>query len=167
MVYRLAAVCFACFVAGCGSSVTPNPNAPASETSDTRSSASLSKRNAKDSEVSQWSEVPQNEPASQRSVIGKRKSEVIVVSNPKQHGDTLHFQFTVNSVALSGVFSAPRGQTSTFALPTGSVQFTVDECRGDPQYFELAADEKVTVNCELTTDGDCCDVASGDEKSKH
>ena len=113
--------------------------------------------------MSQWSEVPQNEPASQRSVIGKRKAEVIVVSNPAKHGEVLHFQFTVNAVAISGVFSAPGGQTSTFTLPTGSVQFTVEECKGDPQYFELTS-EKVTVNCELTTDGDCCDVASSDDK---
>jgi len=164
MVHRIAIVWFAsCFI-GCGSAATPNPNAPASESNDTSTSTARSKKAGKDSEVSQWSEVPQNEPASQRSVIGSRKSEVIVISNPKKHGDALHFQFTVNSVAMSGVFSAPGGQTSTFTLPTGSVQFTVDECKGDPQYFDLAAGEKVSLNCELTTDGDCCDV---DEKPKH
>ena len=103
--------------------------------------------------------VPQNEAASQRSVIGKRKSQVVVVSNPSSHGEMLHFQFVVNSVTLSGVFSAPGGQTSTFTIPTGSVQVTLEECKGDPQYFDLGADEKVTLKCELTTDGDCCDVA--------
>ena len=103
--------------------------------------------------------VPQNEAASQRSVIGKRKSQVVVVSNPSSHGEMLHFQFVVNSVSLSGVFSASGGQTSTFTIPTGSVQVTLEECKGDPQYFELAADEKVTLKCELTTDGDCCEVA--------
>ena len=104
--------------------------------------------------------VPQNEAPSQRSVIGKRKSQVVVVSNPSSHGEMLHFQFVVNSVSLSGVFSAPGGQTSTFTIPTGSVQVTLEDCKGDPQYFELVADEKVTLKCELTTDGDCCEVAA-------
>ncbi len=167
MAHRTLALWFVCHLIGCGTSATPNPNAPASDATEAGSSTSRSKPGGKDSEMSQWHDVPQNEPANQRSVIGNRKSEVIVVSNSKKHGDALHFQFTVNSVAISGIFSAPGGQTSTFTLPTGSVQFTVEECKGDAQYFELAAGEKVTVNCELTTDGDCCDVAVGDEQPKH
>ena len=163
MAHRIAAVCCACFVVGCGSTANPNPSTPSSETSEKGSSNPLSKD---EKEMSQWHKVVQNEPESQRSVIGGKKSEVIVVSNPKQHGDALHFRFIVNSVAISGIFSAPGGQTSTFSLPTGSVQATVEECKGDPAYFELAAGEKVTLNCEMTTDGDCCDVADTDEKPK-
>ena len=106
MAHRNVVVCFACCFMGCGSTATTRPNAPSSETTDPGSSTARSKNSGKESEVSQWSEVPQNEPASLRSVIGGRKSEVIVVSNPKSHGEALHFQFTVNSVALSGVFSA-------------------------------------------------------------
>jgi hypothetical protein len=108
--------------------------------------------------------VPQNEPASQRAVIGHRKSHVIVVSEPSSHGDSLHFHFVVNSVAMSGVFSAPGGQTSTFTLPTGSVQFTIDECKGDAQYFELQPDTKVTLKCEMTREGECCYPPDDDEK---
>ncbi len=159
MACRNTVVWFACWFMGCGSTATLNPNAPSTEKTDPGTSTARSKKGREVSEVSQWSEVPQSEPSSLRSVIGSRKSEVIVVSNSKNHGEALHFQFTVNSVAISGVFSAPGGQTSTFTLPTGSVQFTVEECKGDAQYFELAADEKISLNCELTTDGDCCDVA--------
>ena len=59
----------------------------------------------------------------------------------------------------SGRVDRPGGQTSTFTTPTGSVQVTLEECKDDPQYFELAADKRVTLKCELTTDGDCCEVA--------
>ena len=160
---HLLGLCLGCGLIACGASSASGPNSPSNAT---KSQAVGSKQQTQASEVSKWSQVPQNEPASQRSVIGKHKTEVLVVSDPSKHGDTLHFQFTVNSVVLSGVFSAPGGQSSTFTLPTGSVQFTVDECRGDAQYFDLNADEKVTIKCELTTEGDCCYPADDDEKSK-
>ena len=157
MVYRCAIVCAFGLCLGCGTTATSNPETPVTQA--TASPTSHSKTSKEPSEVRLWSMVPQNEVASQRSVIGKRKSQVLVVSNPSSHGEVLHFQFVVNSVSLSGVFSAPGGQSSTFTIPTGSVQVTLEECKGDPQYFELAADEKVTLKCELTTDGDCCEVA--------
>jgi hypothetical protein len=157
-----ASILVAFGLASCGSAATPPAQtAPKLESGVSSNSPKKNDR----SEVSAWSEVPQNEPANSRSVVGKRKAQVLVVSNPTSHGDALHFQFQVNSVAISGVFSAPGGQNSTFTLPMGSVQFTLDECKGDPQYFELGADEKITLNCELTTEGDCCEVvSSADQK---
>jgi len=155
---------WACLAMGCASA--PPPKSPSTSTEPVNSSAGRAQRPEPASEVSQWSEVPQNEPLNQRSVIGKRKAQVIVVSNPSSHGEALHFQFVVNSVAISGVFSAPGGQTSTFTLPTGQVQFTLDECKAGPDYFELAPDTRVTLNCEMTTDGECCEMPDADEQ-KH
>ena len=107
--------------------------------------------------MSDWSEVPPTE--SKSSSVGNRKSQVVVTSHPSKHGDALHFRFVVNAVPISGVFSAPGGQTSTFTIPVGTVQFTVDECEGDAQGFDLLPDESMPIKCELTTDGDCCEVA--------
>ncbi len=107
--------------------------------------------------MSDWSEVPSNE--SKQTTFGMHKSQVVVTSHPSKHGDALHFHFEVNSVPISGVFSAPGGQTSTFTIPVGTVRFTVDECEGDVQGFELSADAKMPIQCELTTEGDCCEVA--------
>jgi hypothetical protein len=61
------------------------------------------------------------------------------------------------------VFSAPGGQVSTFTIPVGTVHFTVDECEGDAQGFELGPDENIPIHCEMTTEGDCCEVAIPDE----
>lgn len=164
MARHCASIVLAFWLVSCGSAATPQPETRPKEVSSPESNPSKPKREP--GEVSQWSEVPQNEPASSRSVIGKRKARVIVVSNPASHGEALHFQFVVNSVAISGVFSAPGGQSSTFTLPTGSVRATLDECRGDPVYFELGVDDKVTLNCELTTEGDCCELASPDNHER-
>jgi hypothetical protein len=162
MAYHRAFAVLACFAVGCGAAAAQKPLAPAAEPATAPPSSS---NTTEPSQVSKWSEVPQNEPANQRSVIGRRKAQVTIVSDPSSHGEALHFKFVVNSVTISGVFSAPGGQTSTFTLPTGSVQFTIDECKDEPQYFELAADTPATLKCEMTTEGDCCYVP--DDEQKH
>jgi hypothetical protein len=152
----------ACTLIACGTSATPDPKSPSAERTDEESRLSESQETAhgekRKSETSGWSVAPPSETRSGPG-IGNRKAQVVVTSNPKKHGDALHFHFFVNSIPISGVFSAPGGESSTFTIPVGTVQFTVDECEGDTQGFPLEADASVPISCELTTDGDCCEVA--------
>jgi hypothetical protein len=155
----LKSVCASALVIACGASAAPSTKSAADRHE--ASTSGNSQRPAADSKerskMSDWSEVPSNE--SKQTTLGGHKSQVVVASHPTKHGDGLHFHFEVNSVPISGVFSAPGGQTSTFTIPVGTVRFTVDECEGDVQGFELSADEKMPIKCELTTEGDCCEVA--------
>ena len=159
---RLTVIGTAWFLVGCGSSAAVGPKSPISEGGGDNSAANSSddsaRGNKKKSAMNGWSDVP---PVESHSVVGvgNRKSRVTVTSHPTKHGDALHFRFLVNAIPISGVFSAPGGQVSTFTIPVGTVHFTVDECEGDTQGFELGPDEDVPIKCELTTDGDCCEVA--------
>ncbi len=150
------------FLASCGSSAASSPKSPSGGAGDENSVANnsgvSSRGTKKKSVMNGWSDVP---PLESHSVagVGNRKSRVTITSNPTKHGDALHFRFLVNAVPISGVFSAPGGQVSTFTIPVGTVHFTVDECEGDTQGFELGPDEDIPIHCELTTEGDCCEVA--------
>ena len=165
---RLTLIGTACCLMGCGSSATSNPKSSSGEGTDESLESSESHDGApskkKRSEMSGWSEVPPTESSHSGSGNSNRKGRVVVTSHPTKHGDALHFRFVVNSVPTSGVFSAPGGQTSTFTIPVGTVLYTVDECEGEPQGFELGADENMPISCELTKEGDCCDVAIPVEK---
>lgn len=152
----------ACTLIGCGTSATLDPKSPSAESANEESRSTESQKAAHGdkgkSETSGWSVAPPSETRSGPG-IGNHKAQVVVTSNPKKHGDALHFHFFVNTIPISGVFSAPGGETSTFTIPVGTVQFTVDECEGDTQGFPLEPDASVPISCALTKDGDCCEVA--------
>lgn len=147
----------------CTSSARPlDPQTPASEPPDPSSPAQVqeSETPAKaQSATKGWSEV-QPLAASDAEVTAKRKSRVVVTSDPNKHGASLHFRFLVNGSPISGVFVVPGGQSATFTIPVGTIHFSVDECEeAEPQGFDLAPDEEMPISCKLGKDGDCCEVA--------
>lgn len=153
---------------GCGPTGHPATSASTSErftpsTNDKRSSATAAETR---SETSDWHQVQPLEHSSTNSGTTKRKSQIVVTSDPAKHGDFLHFRFLVNATPISGVFVAPGGRTTTFTIPVGTVHFTVDECEWEAQGFELAADEDIPISCKLTKEGDCCEVAIPVENEK-
>ena len=156
---RLTILAASISLIGCGASNVSNSKtaSDAPQASDSEESRHIGGGSKKPSAMSDWSEVPATE--SKPSAVSARNSQVVVTSHPTKHGEALHFRFVVNSVPISGVFSAPGGQTSTFTIPVGTVHFTVDECEGDTQGFELSPDENMPIKCEMTTEGDCCEVA--------
>lgn len=89
----------------------------------------------------------------------RQMGRVAVRSDPEKHGEALRFRFVVNGNPISGVFQAPGGRSSTFAIPSGTVAFTVDECEWEEQGFPLAAGEEMALECKLSSEGDCCGVA--------
>jgi hypothetical protein len=151
----------ACCLICCGPSAAPKSASDQSAGESAAASGSSSKKQR--SEMSHWSSVEPTESTGPGTDIAKRKAQVVVTSNPDKHGESLHFRFTVNTTPISGVFSAPGGQTTTFVIPAGTVYFTVDECENDTQGFELQPDESMPISCELTTEGDCCWVAIPDD----
>jgi hypothetical protein len=159
-------LCFALGIvactASCGPAGTP-AKSPNSDDTEGASEASATKRTSakQHSETRGWDEVQSTESSGTgaSSDSAKRKSRIIVASDPTKHGDSLHFRFLVNGVPISGVFVAPGGQTSTFTIPVGTVHFTIDECEWETQGFELAPDEEMPIACKLTKEGDCCEVA--------
>lgn len=146
----------------CTSSARPlDPQTPASEPPNAspaqvqESETPVKERSA----TKDWSEV-QPLAASDSGATAKRKSRVVVSSDPGKHGASLHFKFLVNASPISGVFVVPGGQTATFTIPVGTVHFSVDECEeAEPQGFDLAPDEEIPISCKLGKDGDCCEVA--------
>jgi hypothetical protein len=142
----------------CGPGTGKQPKSAAVD--DSADSPQEPKRSAKQkpSETSSWSEVQPFEATGSGST-NKRKSHIVVSSDPNKHGDSLHFRFLVNNVPISGVFVAPGGQSTTFTIPIGTVHFTVDECDWEAQGFELSPEEELPIACKLTKEGDCCEVA--------
>lgn len=153
---------------GCGPSGHPPAKASTAEGSD--SGANDQRSNTPSSEVrsetSDWHKVQPLESSSSDSGTTKRKSHIVVTSDPSRHGDSLHFRFLVNATPISGVFVAPGGRTTTFTIPVGTVHFSVDECEWEAQGFELVADEDIPISCKLTKEGDCCEVAIPVENEK-
>lgn len=170
MRYRLVLVCAAALSAlACGPSThrpAMNSRSEDSDSPSTNHEASNASAAEPRSETSDWHQVQSFESSSSDSGISKRKSHVIVTSDPAKHGDSLHFRFLVNASPISGVFVAPGGQTTTFTIPVGTVHFTVDECEWEAQGFELVADEDIPIACKLTKEGDCCEVAIPVENEK-
>jgi hypothetical protein len=111
------------------------------------------------SETAEWWKVAPTESDDTGKRPVKQMGRVAVNSDPNKHGDALRFRFRVNGTAISGVFQAPGGKNSTFAIPSGTVAFTVDECGWEEQGFPLAAGEEITLSCKQTGDGDCCEVS--------
>ena len=111
------------------------------------------------SETAEWWKVAQTDSDDSAKRPPRQIGRVAVSSDPLKHGEALRFRFRVNGTAISGVFQAPGGKNSTFAIPSGTVAFTIDECGWEEQGFPLGAGEEIALSCKLMGDGDCCEVA--------
>jgi hypothetical protein len=150
-----------CTAIGCGAPAKKIARSPAEDdqTEERNERDPKEPTRKKRSPTKDWDEAQPFESSTSGVGTGNRKSRIIVTSDPKKHGDSLHFRFLVNNVAISGVFVAPGGQSTTFTIPVGTVHFTVDECEWEVQGFELAPNEEMPIACKLTKEGDCCEVA--------
>jgi hypothetical protein len=102
-----------------------------------------------------WSEVAPTS-TEESNAPARKTGKVVVESNPDQHGNELHFDFSVNGTRMDGVFLVPGGQTFTFTLPAGSVSYGVAECGGAGGGFELEPGGSVTLKCTSSGPSECC-----------
>jgi len=144
---------------GPGSCGGTTPAAPLSQVPSAPSAAEPQKE-AKDAKppMSDWSEVEPLAANEDRRAPGRKRGTVVVTSDPDHHGDSITLRFLVNGVPIEGVFVVPGGRSYTYSLPAGAVQFESEQCSLGLQGFELRAGESIPVGCELTDDGDCCEV---------
>ena len=113
---------------------------------------------------SSWSEVePLSTSEEKPSRVSKRKVSIEVRSDPNSHGPQLDFNFTVDGLAMNGIFSVPGGKTYTFSLPAGVISYTVDQCSAGEGGFELEPGQRATLICSLTSEGDCCETLMDEE----
>jgi hypothetical protein len=141
----------------CGSTPKPKPAEPEPEPAAEQPAPAASEEK---SSTEGWSEAAPTTSTAEETEAPKRKNgRVIVKSDPKRHGDEIHFDFSVNGTRMDGVFVVPGGQTFTFTLPGGTVSYSVAECGGRGGGFELEAGSEMTLTCHKGGGGDCCGVA--------
>jgi hypothetical protein len=143
----------------CGSTPKPKHAEPEPEPEPAAEEPSPAKAEQKSS-TEGWSEAaPTTASAAETETPKKKNGRVVVQSDPKHHGDEIHFDFSVNGTRMDGVFVVPGGQTFTFTLPGGTVSYAVAECGGRGGGFELEPGAEMKLTCSKRGGGDCCGVA--------
>lgn len=143
-------------VTACGADPKPDAESPPPVHEETAKETTPAKKGEGVPEG--WSTVEPFTSDTEARGPSKQSAQIVVTSDPKKHGDAVHFNFWVNRVRINGVFEVRGGGTATFRLPAGTVEFGTDECSLDLQGVELQGGESVPVGCELGSDGDCCEV---------
>ncbi len=151
--FSFALLSLAC---ACGSAPKPKAAEPEPEPAEEKPAPAATEEKEK-SVTEGWSEAaPTTATAEETEAPKKKTGRVIVNSDPKRHGDEIHFDFSVNGTRMDGVFVVPGGQSFTFTLPGGTVSYSVQECGGKGGGFELEAGGEFTLECHKSGGGDCC-----------